>query len=221
MTTVNVLPSSDNKVVAPRLPDMIKSKKSKKTNPLAKKDEITATAKQEKTPYEIVVMGEAAKRFKKNMWEQMVGQATKVQVSMPAASANGQRAQFEQVMLKGEEEYMHTYHGADMKAKDGNGNWKFRAYLPASYRTAKSVAANCIEQGTPMVEHGKVRGKSACEGDYRQEVADKVAPKTPYQKAKIVIETLDKLVCGMSVTEREAIGVELAKRGKAMSPATK
>jgi hypothetical protein len=112
-------------------------------------------------------MGEATKRFKKNMWSSMTEQAEIVLKDMPSAAHGAQRQQFEQNMLVGEDQYMMDYHKDNLHAQDRKGAWKYRTFLPAAYRTAKSVAANCLEQGVPMREkNGDARGKTECERQY-------------------------------------------------------
>lgn len=185
-----------------------------KVNPLPKGEE-----QKLKTPYEIVVMGEAARRFKVSMWEQMVQQASGVAAVMPSSTNTAQRAQFEQNMLVGEIQYMDKYHGTDPAAKNSAGEWKFRAYLPASYRTAKSVAANCIEVGVAMMENdGTVCGKSACEEAYKAgRVESTTHPKTLMEKVQIVIETLDKLMPKLSDSEYAIVKQKLKNRAEVSS----
>ena len=188
-----------------------------KENPLAKSEEGKETA--DKTPYEIVVMGEAARRFKKNMWEQMVKQANSVSRNI----LNEQRrAQFEGNMRIGEESYMEKYHGKDDSAKHKNGEWKFRAYLPSSYRTAKSVAANCLETGVKMVaSDGSILGKSACEDAYKAgRVEGTTTPKTAFEKCEIALEMIDKLMPQITDAEFLALQAKLSDRARATRVST-
>ena len=160
-------------------------------NPLPKSE----TEKKQKSPFEIVVMGEASRRFKMNMWEQMVGQS----------KLCSNREAFETMCLVGESAYMEQYHKDNPKATNAKGMWNFRTFLPPAYRTAKSVAANCLEQGVDMT--GK--GKTACEQEYKAKTAEKQEPKTPHQKAKIVIGTLEKLIPQLDSDGKMDINSEL------------
>jgi hypothetical protein len=189
----------------------------KKENPLAKKDEKKGSKAPLKTPLEIVVMGEAAKRFKSNMWVGLVHQAAlSVNINI-ALNYAARRKAFEDLMLEGEEKYMEKYHAKNGDARNAKGEWKYRTYLPASYRTAKSVACNCIEQNVTMLQDGEVVGKTACEEAYKVRagtVSPQVAPKTVKEKWDIALNTVDKLMLQMTDVEYVQAQSSLTLRGK-------
>ncbi len=193
-------------------------KEGSKTNPLPKGEEKGGI----KSPYEIVVMGEAAKRFKNNMWEGLAHQAelsVSDSVKKGVTDTKVQRVAFEDLMLEGEKKYMKQYHGKNPEAKNKMGVWCYRAFLPSSYRTAKSVAVNCIEQGVSMLRGDEVVGKTACEELYKakQGVPAKVQEpvKTPWEKWEAVMGTVDKLLVKLDDEEfSRAIG-QLRRRGTA------
>ena len=181
-------------------------------NPLPKEG-ITDNANATKSPYEIVVMGEAAKRFKTNMWTNLAKTAEHERLAYPNSPTEW-RGYFESNMLRGEDMYMDKYHGSNPEAKDKKGQWKYRAFLPSSYRTAKSVAANALEHNVPLYDDlGQTLGKTAVEGSIKAKTAaEPVSSKTPYQKCQIVIGTLEKLIPQLEYSpDRLVINEELQK----------
>ncbi len=177
-----------------------------RANPLAKKDE-KKDKNVLKTPLEIVVMGEAAKRFKSSMWDGLVKQAALVKKQHPKVLHTEQRMIFEDVMLVGEVGYMEKYHGKTKEAKFAGGSkkgeWKFRSYLPGAYRTAKSVAANCLEEGVSMVgSNEETVGKSDCEAKYRASQKSVLVPKTPMDKVVGWTGAIDRQIPWLSTKQK-------------------
>lgn len=181
------------------------------TNPLPKSDESNQT----KTPYEIVVMGEAAKRFKTNMWSNLSKTAEKERLAYPNSPTEW-RGYFESNMRRGEDMYMDKYHGENPEAKDKKGVYKYRQFLPSSYRTAKSVAGMALEQGVPLIDDlGQPLGKTAVEASIKAKTTAETVAKTAYQKCQIVIGTLEKLIPQLlNRDEQDVINNELDRLRK-------
>lgn len=164
-----------------------------------------------KTPYEIVVLGDMSGRAKASVWSNLAGIAKKeVLDRYPTSMGGGEhRAQFELILEAGEEQYMQEYHEdkPDMWLRRKGRPMKLntRKYLPAAYRTAKSVAANCLERGVKMHDDdGNVKAKSVCEKEYKSNTVRKEGEEvTTYDKAFTLMSKVEKLLKDTSLNTFE------------------
>ena len=93
-----------------------------------------------------------------------------------------------------ETQYMVENHGTDDAARKKSGEWKFRAYLPGSYTSAKCVVGNALDQGIPLLdEHGVPLGKSALQTKINEAKADAKEEKSALEKVEIMMESICKV----------------------------
>jgi len=90
-----------------------------------------------------------------------------------------------------EEAYMEAFYMDDPAARKGNGEWKFRTYLPKAYSSSKSVLRNALLYGINITDgNGIPLGKSALEKAIKAKKDGDKPEKTPDEKALSALNML-------------------------------
>lgn len=141
--------------------------------------------------YAIIVTFDAEKKIQEQAFKQVLDEA----VDSGACTLDG----WNQWMDPIESSYMEKMHSEKPDAKHTKskkgayevGDWKYSKYLPAAYRSAKSVIGKAIDKGVPLFDSaGNTKGKSQLEKDCK--ASDDTPAKMPHEKVEAAIKVIRK-----------------------------